>query len=249
MQTTVSNGGVYAIAHRSPQETFHHTYIGSTDNFEKRFSEHRRDLEAGVHDCKKLQQLWSNCGGKNTFKFEPLVHIPENLKIPKDYRTKKSPTIKRFREAVEQLCLSHVFNDPLTEHMNTNRMFDCGREALILVNKVLAIKDNVQMFEFLSLVGLDLLLKDIKEGLEIGHFRHMRSGDAKNFSNGSRYRGTHRLNRTYNVPRMEGLYQKYIAGQISYTERYSLAELMRYNAVGKLHKSGNQYYPTQEYKQ
>ena len=56
-------------------------YIGSTNNFERRFTRHRTDLNSGGHHCIKLQRAWIKYGPK-AFKFSRLlICSQENLEL------------------------------------------------------------------------------------------------------------------------------------------------------------------------
>lgn len=51
-------------------------YVGSTANARRRFSEHRRHLEAGTHHCGHLQHAW-NKYGRDAFIFEVRLTCPK----------------------------------------------------------------------------------------------------------------------------------------------------------------------------
>ena len=57
-----------------------HFYAGSTTNFRKRVSKHRRDLERGVHHCRPLQMAYDR-QGPDAFTFSVVVAVrPDKLR-------------------------------------------------------------------------------------------------------------------------------------------------------------------------
>lgn len=58
------SAGVYKIQNRIN----HKVYIGETNDFKRRWSEHKRLLRKGQHHCKRLQKEW-NKYGERCFKF------------------------------------------------------------------------------------------------------------------------------------------------------------------------------------
>ncbi len=55
-------------------------YIGSSKDIEKRFYQHRRELENKTHHSVKLQRAWSISKNKDIFLFE-VVEIVDNVDI------------------------------------------------------------------------------------------------------------------------------------------------------------------------
>jgi len=53
-------------------------YIGSSVNFCKRWSRHRKDLERGIHRNKHLQASWDKYGAEK-FKFELIEELPTEM--------------------------------------------------------------------------------------------------------------------------------------------------------------------------
>jgi group I intron endonuclease len=65
--------GLYAIVHVPSNRA----YVGSTNDFERRFKEHKTLLRKGKHYCKYLQNSWSKYGEQN-FAFKKIC-INESL--------------------------------------------------------------------------------------------------------------------------------------------------------------------------
>lgn len=59
-------------------------YIGSSSNLKKRFYEHRRELNLGIHTNKHLQSAWNKYGEEN-FKFEVIETIDGELTLDNQY--------------------------------------------------------------------------------------------------------------------------------------------------------------------
>ena len=59
------NSGIYRITNMKTG----HFYIGQTSNFMRRWAEHRKELEKGMHHNERLQYEWSIYGAAS-FKFE-----------------------------------------------------------------------------------------------------------------------------------------------------------------------------------
>ena len=69
-----SQVGIYKITYLPDPSKI---YIGKTDRpFEKRWNEHRKNLEAGIHHCEALQKQFNECGKHfDDFKFEVLQRV------------------------------------------------------------------------------------------------------------------------------------------------------------------------------
>lgn len=55
-------------------------YVGSTQNRKVRFNTHRRQLRAGNHHCRILQQAWDKYG-EEFFKFEIVEHVDDDASV------------------------------------------------------------------------------------------------------------------------------------------------------------------------
>lgn len=64
--------GIYAITHIASGKC----YIGSTNNFRRRWSEHRAELNHGKHHSKPLQNAWRKYGSA-AFAFTILEYVPD----------------------------------------------------------------------------------------------------------------------------------------------------------------------------
>lgn len=71
---TANNAGVYLIRHM-PSGLL---YVGQANDVRKRWREHRRELKAGSHHNKGLQELWRS-SGENHFEFEIVANPPSGL--------------------------------------------------------------------------------------------------------------------------------------------------------------------------
>lgn len=62
-------------------------YIGSSKNIEKRFRDHKKNLETGKHHSIKLQRAWNKTKNKNIFSFEVIEEVKDikNLKKREQY--------------------------------------------------------------------------------------------------------------------------------------------------------------------
>jgi hypothetical protein len=236
MQTTAINGGVYVIYRPTNRKDFHQVYVGSTDNFEKRFADHKRELRAGDHDCAELQGTWNWCGDSG-FRFERLVTIPDNLILP-THPTMKL-TQKRFREAVEQLYMAYFFNSPKHMHRNTNLSFVEGDTALRFAEKVLGNPDNRNLFAADDLANLQGLLIEVRTGLRNGSYKHMGKGDGKYIHNNSQYRTKSKSSLPrdkYCVSALKALYHsRYFGKWFTKDQHKQMGELTHYFNLGKLH--------------
>src|SRR5258706_16357625 len=69
--TLPATPGIYAITHIASGKQ----YIGSTESFGRRWSDHLYQLEARRHHSRYLQRAWLK-SGKDAFRFDILEHVP-----------------------------------------------------------------------------------------------------------------------------------------------------------------------------
>jgi group I intron endonuclease len=74
----MKNGGIYWIKNL----VNHHIYVGSSVNFSKRWTDHKRDLENNKHCNSYLQNAW-NKYRKNNFVFEILEKVENKKELVK----------------------------------------------------------------------------------------------------------------------------------------------------------------------
>lgn len=65
------DSGIYCIRHIASGKQ----YVGSAENFDRRFKKHLRQLELGIHHSLKLQNAW-NKYGESAFEFVILLKCP-----------------------------------------------------------------------------------------------------------------------------------------------------------------------------
>lgn len=69
-----NNAGIYLIRHK-PSGML---YVGQANDVIKRWGEHKKQLNAGIHHNKRLQKLWRN-SGVDDFEFEIVKKAPHGL--------------------------------------------------------------------------------------------------------------------------------------------------------------------------
>src|SRR4051812_3686739 len=94
------NSGIYVIRCVSNSTD----YIGSTNNFKRRFKDHKYRLSKNTHHNKKLQNCW-NKYGKKEFIFDILEIVDANIENFSEVLSDRELFYIRNTENLLNLCL------------------------------------------------------------------------------------------------------------------------------------------------
>lgn len=98
------NSGIYKITNAVNGAI----YIGSTSDFERRWSEHRRKMRQGVSSCNRIQSAWTKYG-ESSFSFSILESVDCDSLITREQHwiDKLSPRYNVIPTAGSQAGLRH----------------------------------------------------------------------------------------------------------------------------------------------
>lgn len=116
--------GIYRIINKNNDKC----YVGSTINFENRWSRHLKDLENQNHSSIKLQRSY-NKHGKNSFYFEIIEEIPYEKEIIIE---RENFYIKKFNSKINGYNIADAsFGNVLESHPNRDAIIDKISKGLI----------------------------------------------------------------------------------------------------------------------
>ncbi len=162
-KTIAPGGGIYAILYPAAYYLNHGIYIGSTDDFQRRWNEeHRPGIVGGSPDLYGLVRRANTTPGHRTFEFDIRVTVPASIERPPRHDG-TVPTLKKFREAIEQLFMDELirFRNESDSHprcLNDKVAFKGSELALLFVEATLKFKNQRELFDSASIKQLDHLI-------------------------------------------------------------------------------------------